>query len=35
VPSGLRTKASFPAKVTLAIAGLKLNVGFTGDITRQ
>jgi hypothetical protein len=26
---------SLPAKVTLAIAGLKLNVEFTGDITLQ
>lgn len=26
---------SFPAKVTLAIAGLNLNVEFTGEITLQ
>ena len=26
---------SFPAKVTLAIAGLKLNVEFAGEITLQ
>jgi hypothetical protein len=26
---------SFPAKVTLAIAALKVNVEFTGDITLQ
>jgi uncharacterized protein DUF6494 len=26
---------SFPAKVTLAIAGLKVHVEFTGDITLQ
>jgi hypothetical protein len=26
---------SFPAKMTLEIAGLKLNVAFTGEITLQ
>jgi Family of unknown function (DUF6494) len=26
---------SFPARMTLEIAGLKLNVAFTGDITLQ
>jgi len=28
-------KESFPAKMTLEIAGLKLNVVFTGDINLQ
>ncbi|HET7756970.1 MAG TPA: DUF6494 family protein [Steroidobacteraceae bacterium] len=32
---GIAGTESFPAKMTLEIAGLKLNVVFTGDITLQ
>jgi hypothetical protein len=28
-------KESFPARMTLEVAGLKLNVAFSGDITLQ
>jgi hypothetical protein len=31
----IRATESFPAKMTLEIAGLNLNVVFTGDITLQ
>ena len=33
--SAITGTESFPAKMTLEIAGLKLNVAFTGEITLQ